>query len=80
MRLLSRLEAKQKSGAIRYLLFRQSPKKVILNEARKSEPTSARNKERTDVIARLSDKELARDAPRSGLTQKVSLTKLRFPK
>jgi len=26
MRLLSRLEAKQKSGAIRYLLFRQSPK------------------------------------------------------
>jgi len=25
MRLLSRLEAKQKSGAIRYLLFRQSP-------------------------------------------------------
>jgi len=25
MRLLSRLEAKQKSGTIRYLLFRQSP-------------------------------------------------------
>jgi len=25
MRLLSRLEAKQKSGAIRYLLLRQSP-------------------------------------------------------
>ena len=29
MRLLSRLEAKQKSGAIRYLLFRQSPKTAL---------------------------------------------------
>jgi hypothetical protein len=29
MRLLSRLEAKQKSGAIRYILFRQSPKDFI---------------------------------------------------
>jgi nucleotide-binding universal stress UspA family protein len=39
MRLLSRLEAKQKSGAIRYLLFRQSPKhlwsKAMLPEIKK---------------------------------------------
>jgi len=56
MRLLLRLEAKQKSGAIRYLLFRQSPKSAGLAQSMKLRNVHERKISRSSTeVGKLSD-------------------------